>query len=154
MNPTSVSDAHAAVRPSTETHPSGVLQDQLGLTVLHKPDDAPSIDIVFVHGLGGKSQKTWTKDKKPQLFWPKEWLPKEEGMKNARILTFGYDANFLDRGPNRTWRISDFAEDLVYQLDIAAGEANFQIGKVSRLSHFQASFLAGYEVVDGLDRYR
>jgi hypothetical protein len=34
------------------------------------------------------------KDGDPSMFWPKEWLPKEEALKDVRIHSFGYDSNF------------------------------------------------------------
>ena len=82
------------------------------------------LSIIFVHGLGGSPQRTWTKGRKrpsPPLksrkswayilkghgrkqelavgtavpeernvFWPRDLLP--EIVKNARIMTYGYDS--------------------------------------------------------------
>ena len=44
--------------------------------------------IVFVHGLGGGRASTWTKD---GVFWPRDLLPND--IADARIITWGYDAN-------------------------------------------------------------
>jgi len=52
------------------------------------------VDIVFIHGLRGDAEGTltWTGDKRNHVFWPKDLLP--EDVKNARILTWGYDSKF------------------------------------------------------------
>lgn len=85
----------------------------LGLRILHQPEFA-SLDIIFVHGLGGHSQKTWTKNHDPSLFWPEIWLPYEPDVGKARILTFGYDANW--RGGAGISNITDFAKELLYEM--------------------------------------
>jgi hypothetical protein len=88
------------------------------------------IDIVFVHGLRGTSHRTWAKSGRSELFWPKAWLPDEEEIRNARISTFGYDADFLSGGTKGTFTITDFAKDLLFELP-GVDDANPQIGKVS-----------------------
>lgn len=45
--------------------------------------------ICFIHGLGGGRASTWTKD---DVFWPRVLLAND--IPNARILTWGYDADF------------------------------------------------------------
>lgn len=67
-----------------------------------------------MHGLGGHSQKTWTKNHDPSLFWPEIWLPFEPDVGKARILTFGYDANW--RGGAGVSNITDFAKELLYEM--------------------------------------
>ncbi|KAK5625580.1 hypothetical protein RRF57_001296 [Xylaria bambusicola] len=47
--------------------------------------------IVFIHGLTGHREQTWTG--KYGTFWPKDLLPKD--IPNARILTWGYDADIV-----------------------------------------------------------
>lgn len=49
--------------------------------------------IIFVHGLTGDREKTWTA-KGAASPWPHALLPTE--IANARILTFGYDAYVAD----------------------------------------------------------
>ncbi|RYP56688.1 hypothetical protein DL769_009878 [Monosporascus sp. CRB-8-3] len=71
----------AAASSSTKTFPSGI-------KLLHGPEDAV-VDIVFVHGLPGGREKTWTARDASEP-WPKALLPSE--LPTARILTFGYDA--------------------------------------------------------------
>ena len=99
-----------------------------GLHVLHSPE-LPAIDIIFVHGLGGHSHRTWTKNHDPALFWPENWLPFEPDMGAARILTFGYNASW--RGASKSMAtISDFAKELLYEMRFASDEAgnNLDIG--------------------------
>jgi WD40 repeat protein len=75
------------------------------------------VDIIFVHGLGGHSQNTWSKDHDPSFFWPKLWLPVEPGMENTRILTFGYNANFRGNGAGKSISsILDFAKELLFEM--------------------------------------
>ena len=43
--------------------------------------------IVFVHGLTGNRETTWT-HKEAKVFWPQAFLARD--LPNTRILTFGY----------------------------------------------------------------
>jgi WD40 repeat protein len=113
-------------RESTSPIPSS-----FGLHVIHQPEFA-QVDIIFVHGLGGHSQNTWSKNHDPSFFWPKLWLPIEPGMENARILTFGYNANF--RGINAGKGISsimDFAKELLFEMLFAKDSSggNLNVGQ-------------------------
>lgn len=86
----------------------------VGLTdVFSSPD--PQVDIVFVHGLNGHPEKTWTADN--GVFWPRDLLPKHLGDVRARVLTYGYDARvsaFTD-GVSKD-RIHHHAENLAAKL--------------------------------------
>ncbi|CAF9941047.1 MAG: hypothetical protein HETSPECPRED_002855 [Heterodermia speciosa] len=53
----------------------------------------PSIDIVFVHGLYGGREATWTHEQS-KVFWPKDLLPRD--IEDARIHSFGYNAKVVD----------------------------------------------------------
>ncbi|KAL9597144.1 MAG: hypothetical protein Q9179_004364 [Wetmoreana sp. 5 TL-2023] len=77
------------------------------------------MDIVFIHGLGGDSRKTWSKDHNPELFWPGLWLPLETELKRARIFTFGYNANFRPGKAKSMASITDFAKELLFELRFA-----------------------------------
>ena len=73
---------------------------------------APS--IVFVHGLTGNREKTWT-HKSTKTFWRRELLPLD--LPDARILTYGYDADIvkvMNTASSSTLRDNGkaFAEDL------------------------------------------
>ncbi|KAI4262525.1 MAG: hypothetical protein L6R42_002303 [Xanthoria sp. 1 TBL-2021] len=107
--------------------------DPLGLNVLYEPDDgAPIVDIIFVHGLGGTSQETWSRNRDPQFFWPREWLPSEPGFEQARILSFGYNAHFASSGRENVLDIADFAKDLLFGMKYGLNEDSqgLEVGKV------------------------
>ncbi|CAI6336638.1 unnamed protein product [Periconia digitata] len=98
------------------------LGDPIGLTVLYQPEISPSIDIVFVHGLGGTSRTTWSKGKNFDNCWPEKWLPAEVGIQSARILTFGYDANFASVKSTLATGIMNFAKSLLYYMKFGKNE--------------------------------
>ncbi|TLS23922.1 hypothetical protein PpBr36_08240 [Pyricularia pennisetigena] len=93
-----------------------------GISVVHSPLNEPHrANIVFVHGLGGTSRKTWSKDADPALFWPLQFLPLESDLRMARILTFGYNADFQKPGSVNT-SVLDFAKELLFDLKHARNE--------------------------------
>lgn len=108
--------------------------DPLGLTILHEPKCSPSADIVFVHGLGGTSRHTWSKNRDLQLFWPLEWLPYEPELTTARIMTFGYNSQFssISQRKENILNISDFAKDLLFSMKFATGEGERRLDIGSR----------------------
>lgn len=67
--------------------------------------------IIFVHGLTGDREKTWTA-KGSSTPWPQTLLPSK--VPNARVLTFGYDAYVADwRGVVSKSRIGDHSMNLL-----------------------------------------
>jgi hypothetical protein len=104
----------------------------LSLSVVYMPENAHKVDIVFVHGLGGTSRWTWSKDRKSELFWPLTFLPLEPEINLARIMTFGYNASFQKTG-NVTTSVLDFAKDLLFDLKYAKDQhmEDLDMGKVS-----------------------
>ena len=92
------------------------------------------VDIVFVHGLGGTSRKTWSKNEDPELFWPSKFLPFEPGFCSTRIFSFGYNSNFRKVG-NVSTSILDFAKDLLFDLKYAKDEEkkDLDVGNVSKI---------------------
>ncbi|KAK9444032.1 peptidase C14 [Metarhizium brunneum] len=92
-------------------------QAQYGLTELVPDTDAPEtqrdIDIVFVHGLGGDSLKSWVYPKMADP-WINDPAFLGELYNTARIMTFGYNANVLENVT--TNRVIDHANDLLEQL--------------------------------------
>ena len=96
--------------------PSPSRETSLGLHLVAQPLATSCLDIVFIHGLGGDSRKTWSKDHNPELFWPGLWLPLETELERARIFTFGYNANFRPGDANSIASITDFAKELLFEL--------------------------------------
>ena len=88
---------------------------------------------MFIHGLGGTSQRTWSKNEDPDLFWPLKFLPLEPDVCLTRILTFGYNANFRTAS-NASTSVLDFAKDLLFDLKYAKDEQekDLNIGNVSK----------------------
>ncbi|KAI8662890.1 hypothetical protein NCS56_01093800 [Fusarium sp. Ph1] len=80
-----------------------------GIKTLHSSQD-DKIDIVFIHGLNGDCEKTWTAKTEVQP-WPKVFLPSQ--VPNCRVLTYGYDAGLVDSSKNR---VSDHAHTLLTSL--------------------------------------
>ncbi|KAK7975915.1 Transcription initiation factor TFIID subunit 2 [Apiospora arundinis] len=88
----------------------------LGLSTLFEPEDStPEVDLIFVHGLGGGSRKSWSKSPDPLHFWPKAWLPGDPEFSCVRIHTFGYKADWGERRQSML-SIHDFAQSLLGEL--------------------------------------
>jgi hypothetical protein len=85
----------------------------IGLTTVYSPPNDIVVDLIFVHGINGGSQSTWTKNGDPSLFWPQEWLPKDQAFQDVRIHTFGY-ASAIAQGS--VLNIPDFARSLLYSI--------------------------------------
>lgn len=86
--------------------------DPIGLTAVWAPQK-PIVDIIFVHGLGGTSAKTWYCNNDLGTFWP-SWLHEEQELSRARVHTFGYSANIA--GAANASSIFDFARDLLFKM--------------------------------------
>ncbi|KAL8364278.1 hypothetical protein RB601_009831 [Gaeumannomyces tritici] len=94
----------------TEDH----IKDPLGLTTLHTPEGEREVDIVFLHGLGGTSRQTWCHGQDIDKFWPQLWLPLD--LPTARVLTFGYNANYNATSEWTATGIGDFATDFLFRM--------------------------------------
>ncbi|KAM7190487.1 hypothetical protein V8F33_009470 [Rhypophila sp. PSN 637] len=87
-------------RLSREIFPSGIRP-------LYSPDNG-AIDIVFVHGLTGNRDNTWTARDSTEP-WPRTLLPSV--LTTARVLMFGYDAYVADwRGVNLLSSLASYRE--------------------------------------------
>ena len=126
--------ASSSIRKNSESDPG-----PLGLNVIYTPENGHKADIIFIHGLGGSSRMTWSKYKNPELFWPLTFLPLEPDICLARILSFGYHANFRKAG-NISTAVLDFAKELLYDLKYGTDEQreDLNMGNVSaiRVSSF------------------
>ncbi|KAI9858313.1 MAG: hypothetical protein M1813_007588 [Trichoglossum hirsutum] len=84
-----------------------------GLKVLHVTDSAV-VDIVFIHGLKGHREKTWTAEN-ADAPWPQTLLPRK--LPQSRIFTFGYDTDVYDwRTMVSKNRIGNHAKNLLATL--------------------------------------
>lgn len=87
-------------------------QDPLGLNLVHDNEN-PTGDIIFVHGLGGTSIRTWSFNRDERYFWP-PWLAETDELSTFRIFTMGYDANF--RGGSVNLNTIDFSKSLLHEM--------------------------------------
>ncbi|KAL8781300.1 MAG: hypothetical protein Q9213_006075 [Squamulea squamosa] len=142
LNPSPVVVPDRPAEKPLQTKPS----DPLGLTLIYDPGSPPSIDIIFVHGLGGTSRQTWSRNKSPDLFWPHKWLPIEPEIQTARILSFGYNASFSATGPPSLASISDFAKDLLYGMKFGKDDAMKELGIGKRPVIFVVHSMGGLVV--------
>lgn len=84
-----------------------------GIKTLSDPPDA-TLDVVFVHGLTGDRERTWTCPSN-NVCWPRDLLP--TSLPNARILAFGYDAYIVrNQGQVAQIDIAHHANDLLNSL--------------------------------------
>ncbi|KAF2178451.1 hypothetical protein K469DRAFT_718263 [Zopfia rhizophila CBS 207.26] len=72
----------------------------------------PIVDIVAVHGLNGHRDKTWTASN--GVNWLRDLLPQD--LPNARIMTWGYDANTHSGSRVSCQYLYDHARSLVADL--------------------------------------
>ncbi|KAI0181154.1 WD40-repeat-containing domain protein [Hypoxylon sp. FL1284] len=100
-----------------ESIPDDDAHGALGLTTLHSPPPPGTVaaEIVFIHGLGGGSRKTWSYSPSPDHYWPQAWLPNDLDFAHTRIHSFGYKSDWAER-QRSLLTIRDFAESLVGEL--------------------------------------
>lgn len=90
----------------------------LGLTTLYEPQSDENVvaELVFIHGLGGGSRKTWSFSPDPSHYWPQAWLPDDDEFADAvRVHTFGYKADWTDRRRSMLG-LHEFAQSLVNEM--------------------------------------
>lgn len=77
-----------------------------------------NVDLVFIHGLGGGSRKTWSLSPDNAHYWPQAWLPDDGDFSGSvRIHTFGYKADWDWPAPrNSPLNIQDFGQSLLGEL--------------------------------------
>lgn len=76
------------------------------------------VDLVFIHGGGGGSRKTWSLSPDNAHYWPQAWLPDDGDFSGSvRIHTFGYKADWDWPAPrNSPLNIQDFGQSLLGEL--------------------------------------
>ncbi|KAK3309390.1 uncharacterized protein B0T15DRAFT_481111 [Chaetomium strumarium] len=122
-----LSDVHAKLySPHQRQRSQDRRDDPLGLLVLHTPPER-TIDVIFIHGLGGTSLRTWCRDRDLNKLWPKLWLP--DALPTARVLTFGYNAHFASKKEQASSTIGDFANDLLFRMKYGENTAE-RVGQV------------------------
>lgn len=125
------------------SHSSTSKRQSLGLKVCVDPENA-LIDILFVHGLTGNRESTWT-DTESNIFWPEAFLKKD--IPQARILTFGYDADFAHfLAATNTNRIGEHANNMANEL----AQLREETDSAERPILFVAHSLGGLVVEDAL----
>jgi hypothetical protein len=102
--------------------------DPLGLNAVSLPP-TPLVDIIFIHGLGGSSLRTWSWNHDTRHLWL-HWLADEPTLSSARVWAYGYSGG-VD-GFSNALNIHDFAKDLLFKLKMESARS-VSIGTV-RLS--------------------
>ena len=99
----------------------------LGLTHVYSPPHCkPVVDIIFIHGLAGRSHSTWCYNRDLEYFWP-SWLPLEPGLAGVRITTYGYDSSIWPALRRNFSCIDDFSQELLTRVKIAANELTGEV---------------------------
>ncbi|MCJ1423210.1 hypothetical protein MMC29_001092 [Sticta canariensis] len=91
------------MKPIPESRPYGI-------KILANGVD-PIVDIVAIHGLNGHREKTWTLS---NVNWLRDLLPSD--IPNARVISWGYDANTHSNSPISAQHLYDHAKTLVSDL--------------------------------------
>ncbi|MCJ1356503.1 MAG: hypothetical protein MMC33_006498 [Icmadophila ericetorum] len=115
-NASSFSRFRLPLRSHTEilTEEGSEVKGNLGLNLLHQPSET-LIELIFVHGLGGGSRKTWSFSNLLDHFWPQTWLPHDKDFRNVRINSYGYDSDWTSTKDDIS-NVSDFASGLLNAL--------------------------------------
>lgn len=126
--PSPTSEASSATDKKTKN------KNRIGLTIVSKPRSKrrkPIVDIIFIHGLSGRSHSTWSYKRKTIHFWP-PWLRSEAILRDVRISTFGYDSSIRPAFSKNFSCIHDFAEQLLVKAMLAPEEdiGNVPFGEV------------------------
>ncbi|KAG8749972.1 hypothetical protein FRC14_000914, partial [Serendipita sp. 396] len=87
-------------------------QKELGFIELSVCQD-PTIDIIAIHGLDGHREHSWTAE--DGTLWLRDLLPND--LPNARILSYGYDADTRSSTQTSTHTISRHAETFFASLE-------------------------------------
>ncbi|KAJ5996037.1 hypothetical protein N7499_007647 [Penicillium canescens] len=101
----------------------------IGMKILSDPSNS-SLDIVFVHGLTGNRETTWTHKK--GTCWPQDLLVGD--FPAARIMTFGYDVDVAGLSTiSSSNRLYDHGQSLAYAL--VSQRENFPTRPILFIAH-------------------
>lgn len=114
-----------------------------GLLILAEPKLGikTTVDVVFIHGLRGNRERTWTSLEQPACFWPRDLLPLD--LTAARIMTWDYNAGVSGISPRESLsasRIRDHALDLVVTLTHNRVEARVSFVLLLVSQHSMAAY--------------
>jgi protein SERAC1 len=93
------------------------------------------MDILFIHGLTGDPQSTWTSAGPQREYWP-DWFCDE--FSNVAVYTLGYPASILEKWAKQEMNLHERANNMLEQL------ASFGIGErpVAVVTHSLGGILA------------
>ncbi|CAG8006110.1 unnamed protein product [Penicillium salamii] len=122
-----------------------------GLKVWTSPDEA-EFDIVFVHGLAGHREQTWTKNEPvtgKQILWPRDLLASE--IRPSRIMGFGYDSAIVhrDRAQVTQGSLLTFARDLCTSLKTKRSDTGTSECPILLVAHSLGGLVCAQAVVLG-----
>ncbi|KAI1487334.1 hypothetical protein F5X96DRAFT_672759 [Biscogniauxia mediterranea] len=126
--PSTPANSSVSLPTHSKSHTPDRKDDPHGLNLIHSPDGDFSADIIFIHGLGGSSRLTWCKNHDLNLFWPARWLPKDRDISQARIFTFGYNADFRSSPQSSMLGITDFAKNLLFDMRYGRNQDGQNLG--------------------------
>ncbi|KAL5600869.1 hypothetical protein FOVSG1_006899 [Fusarium oxysporum f. sp. vasinfectum] len=119
-----------------------------GLMQVHDGENA-KVDVVFLHGLRGDREETWTQD---GILWPKDLLPQD--IPESRIFLFGYDTGITHRDQSSVTKteIHSDAEDLCAKLAAERSNTNTEDRPIIFIAHSLGGLVAAQIVVHGEQR--
>ncbi|EXA29670.1 hypothetical protein FOVG_18861 [Fusarium oxysporum f. sp. pisi HDV247] len=119
-----------------------------GLMQVHNGENA-KVDVVFLHGLRGDREKTWTQD---GVLWPKDLLPQD--IPESRIFLFGYDTGITHRDQSSVTKteIHSDAEDLCAKLAAERSSTGTEDRPIIFIAHSLGGLVAAQILVHGEQR--
>jgi len=98
-------------------------------------NSCPGYSIVAIHGLNGHREKTWTAGN--QVNWLRDANMLSNIIPNARIISWGYDANTHSTKELSAMYLYDHAQTLVS--DLSLHRRSDKVGKIDRTVDSRAS---------------